>query len=205
MLMGSDFKPVEEVGAKPLKPRPWTILQTAPRMERRVEETLRDAGLTVYVPIEKYRPANSWRARLRPLIPGYIFADLPTDRELDLARENVNVRLMVRNGGPVKVRAIDIGSMILAEACGAFDRTRKQRETRRNRRSGKRGGEPYVSLWKSGERIKIKDGPFAGFFGDILRADRPDRIEVLVTIFGRSTPVALDEDWIEGGNNDNRG
>lgn len=198
MLMGETFNPAHEVGAKPPKPRPWTILQTAPRMERKVEETLRDAGLMVYVPIEKYRPANSWRARLRPLIPGYIFADLSTDEELDLARANVNVRLMVRDGQPVKLPAILVGSMILAEACGAFDRTLKRKETRRNRRRGRKGGEPYVSRWKSGERVKINEGPFAGFFGDIVRADRPDRIEVLVSIFGRSTPLELDEDWIEG-------
>ncbi|MBP9822445.1 MAG: transcription termination/antitermination protein NusG [Candidatus Pacebacteria bacterium] len=44
-----------------------------------------------------------------------------------------------------------------------------------------------------GDRVKITDGPFKDFDGKIAEIDpEKGRIKVLVTIFGRETPVELD-------------
>lgn len=44
-----------------------------------------------------------------------------------------------------------------------------------------------------GERVKITDGPFKDFDGKIAEVDpEKGRVKVLVTIFGRETPVELD-------------
>lgn len=44
-----------------------------------------------------------------------------------------------------------------------------------------------------GDRVKITDGPFKDFDGKIAEVDmEKGRIKVLVTIFGRETPVELD-------------
>ncbi len=44
-----------------------------------------------------------------------------------------------------------------------------------------------------GERVKISDGPFKDFDGKVSEVDmEKGRIKVLVTIFGRETPVELD-------------
>ena len=44
-----------------------------------------------------------------------------------------------------------------------------------------------------GERIKITDGPFKDFDGKVSEVDpERGRVKVLVTIFGRETPVELD-------------
>jgi len=44
-----------------------------------------------------------------------------------------------------------------------------------------------------GERVKITDGPFKDFDGKISEVDtEKGRVKVLVTIFGRETPVELD-------------
>jgi transcriptional antiterminator NusG len=44
-----------------------------------------------------------------------------------------------------------------------------------------------------GERVKITDGPFKDFDGKISEVDMErGRVKVLVTIFGRETPVELD-------------
>lgn len=46
---------------------------------------------------------------------------------------------------------------------------------------------------KIGERVKITDGPFKDFDGKISEVDKEKgRVKVLVTIFGRETPVELD-------------
>jgi len=44
-----------------------------------------------------------------------------------------------------------------------------------------------------GDRVKITDGPFKDFDGKISEIDMErGRVKVLVTIFGRETPVELD-------------
>jgi transcription antitermination factor NusG len=224
MRMGETFEPYEPVWPEDLRqetraeclarlaacPNPWSILLITPNMERRVAETLTEARLTVYVPIETYRPKpvnvarahRPWRPRTRPLIPGYLFADLTDDRHLDIARANHAVRrIMCREGVPITIGAEDMRKIILDEAEGAFDFAKRASGASKGRHRGKRGkrgagAEP--SRWKSGHRVKVAEGPFAGFIGTIIKADRMDRIEVLVSIFGRQTPVEMDEGDIEG-------
>jgi transcription antitermination factor NusG len=179
-----------------LTPQPWSILRVSPNMERRVRDALSDAGLTVYVPVEKYRlpKARSWKSRTRPLIPGYIFANLQSDEHLDLARANHAVRdVMARDGKPLGVPALSIAALILAEASGEFDQTWNAPAPLRDKRRGRRPSK----AWQKGQRVKVMEGPFASFPAEIVAADRADRIEVLVTIFGRATPVTLDEDMLE--------
>ena len=58
--------------------------------------------------------------------------------------------------------------------------------------TGKSKPRPKV-LFEKGERVKIIDGPFASFTGQVdeINVDR-EKLNVLVSIFGRSTPVELD-------------
>jgi transcription antitermination factor NusG len=197
------IKRLERFLDRAARPRPWSILRVSPGMERKVRdalgpktrETPHGAGLSVYVPIEKYRPARTWKSRTRPLIPGYIFAELRDDDDLDLARANHAVRdVMARDGKPVRVDALCIGSMILAEAMGAFDSTWNAP------RPGHPPGTPAARAkrkWEKGECARVTEGPFAGFIALIIAADRADRIETLVTIFGRVTALELDETMLE--------
>lgn len=188
---------------------PWAILGVTPLMERKVAETLRDAGLQVHVPIETYLPKSAnvarahrpWRPRTRPLIPGIVFALLETERDLDIARANHAVRLNCREGRVVTVPSLAIGTFVLFEAMGAFDSARKvsgaAKRTRRKRR-GK--GVVAESRWVSGQRVKIAgEGAFAGFWGHVFRERGDGVVDVLVTLFGRETPVTIDEDMIEEG------
>jgi transcriptional antiterminator NusG len=48
-------------------------------------------------------------------------------------------------------------------------------------------------LFESGARVRINEGPFASFEGviDEVNSDR-NTLKVMVTIFGRATPVELD-------------
>ncbi len=48
-------------------------------------------------------------------------------------------------------------------------------------------------LFESGEMVKIVDGPFSGFQGVVEEVNTErGKLKVLVSIFGRSTPVELD-------------
>jgi transcription termination/antitermination protein NusG len=51
----------------------------------------------------------------------------------------------------------------------------------------------YKTTFSLGEAVKIVDGPFADFLGTIESIDEEKgKIKVLVSIFGRETPVELD-------------
>lgn len=51
----------------------------------------------------------------------------------------------------------------------------------------------YKTSFTNGEAVKIVDGPFADFLGTISEIDdAKGKLKVLVSIFGRETPVELD-------------
>lgn len=51
----------------------------------------------------------------------------------------------------------------------------------------------YKTKLSAGEAVKITDGPFTGFLGTIHEVDEEKgKVKVLVSIFGRETPVELD-------------
>ena len=51
----------------------------------------------------------------------------------------------------------------------------------------------FKTRFSTGEAVKITDGPFSDFLGSISEIDEEKgRVKVLVSIFGRETPVELD-------------
>ena len=51
----------------------------------------------------------------------------------------------------------------------------------------------YKTKFSLGEAVKITDGPFTDFLGTINEMDQEKgKVKVLVSIFGRETPVELD-------------
>ena len=52
--------------------------------------------------------------------------------------------------------------------------------------------------YAEGDTVKVVDGPLEGFLGtvDELEADK-DRVRVIVSMFGRETPVDLELDQVE--------
>ena len=52
--------------------------------------------------------------------------------------------------------------------------------------------------FKAGSRVRVNDGPLEGFFGTVEEVDMDKQIvRVVVSMFGRETPVELDFDQIE--------
>jgi transcription termination/antitermination protein NusG len=112
----------------------------------------------------------------RLLYPGYVMVQMEMDDELWHAVKNTpRVTGFVGGGNsPVPLTSDEVNSILYRQATAA-DRPR-----------------PKLTFEKS-EMVRIVDGPFSNFSGKVDEVN-PDRntLRVLVTIFGRATPVELD-------------
>lgn len=161
----------------------WYAIRTTNRQEGFVQRALTEARLFAYVPkhIDEAKFARRVATRTRPLIPGYVFAELPDDDavQVALAIQGVN-----RHARRIPLRDIDVGALVLEEACHAYDETWKPPRPK---------GRRYSRRFKAGEIAKVVSGHFDGREVLILRTKNKDRLDVLLRIFGRDIEVELEE------------
>jgi transcriptional antiterminator NusG len=167
----------------------WYVIHTQTGYEDRVKKSLDSkvkAGLTkdaisqVLVPIEQVSEIKAGKKRIsqRKFFPGYILVEMElTDESWYLIKSITGVTGFVGAGSkplPLKPDEID---MILRQAKEA-----KEKPT------------PKI-VFDKGENIRVNDGPFTNFNGTIEEVNlAKGKIKVMISIFGRATPVEL-ETW----------
>jgi transcriptional antiterminator NusG len=163
----------------------WFVLHTYSGYENKVKKTietrvesldLADRVYEVVVPTqEEIEIKNGQRQTvLRKLFPGYVFVRMALDDETWYALRNtpgvtgfINVDNKPTQLDEARVQSIKKG--MVAEA-------------------------PKVKVtFALGDTVRINDGPFADFRGEIDEINHEKgKIRVLVSFFGRETPVELD-------------
>ena len=112
----------------------------------------------------------------RLLYPGYVLVQMEMNDELwHAVKDTPRVTGFVGGGNtPVPLTSDEVNSILYRQASSA-ERPR-----------------PKLSFEKN-EQVRIIDGPFSNFSGkvDEVNTER-NTLRVLVTIFGRATPVELD-------------
>src|SRR5579884_1118825 len=179
----------------PLPPDPnkkWFIIHTYSGFEQKVADSLRSRAQAfnfadkignVLIPTEEVMEMRGGRKVIskRLLYPGYVLVEMAMDDQLWHEVKNTpRVTGFVGGGNnPVPLTADEVNQILY----------RQERSAERPR--------PKQSFEK-GETVKIMDGPFASFSGkvDEVNPER-DTLRVLVTIFGRSTPVELEFTQVE--------
>lgn len=165
----------------------WYILHTYSGFEQRVEQTIREMMRTrqenglikeVLVPTERViEPGKNGQKRTttRKFYPGYIMINMiMTDFSWHMVQSIPKVTGFV--GG--KNRPAPMGP-------GEAERILSLMETRQEQ------PRPKFSF-EVGDEVRVEDGPFAGFNGVVEDVnDDKGKIKVLVSIFGRQTPVEL--------------
>jgi len=165
--------------------RSWYAIHTYAGYEHAVERNLRqridslgmdDKIFNVIVPVEKKVKVKAGkRVEVEEKIyPGYILVDMiVTDDSWYVVRNTPRVTGFVGAGvHPVPVSQAEIDSIF---ARMEKDDTKHQIE---------------IDL---GELVHINDGPFKDFEGKVSEVDNErGKVQVLVSMFGRETPVELD-------------
>lgn len=204
----------------------WYTLVIEPQSWKRVAERAGELGYATYCPMSKYPPQPrgagraDWRARyerggVRPLMPGYLFVDMPgavLERRFDLFTPSNdpgdrpeelpqgNLRGYVADCAKPSAEpisgcrgfiTIDGAPVALHEAEIADIRLREERGE--FDLTGKTGdGRGFVAKWMQvGAWVEVLGGPFASFFGTIEEVNSETMIKVGVHIFGRVTPVGM--------------
>ncbi len=174
----------------------WYVLRVASNKEDQVRDALtrkvKIEGLErhigrIVVPTKKEKRIRGGQARVveLKLYPGYVFVEMATEEDGSLPE---NVWFMVKetlgvgdfigsDGKPTPMATHDVERMLqIAE---------------------RREEEPGLGIpFKRGERVKIREGSFENYEGDVDGVDeQKGTVTVLLTIFGRSTPVDV-EYWL---------
>jgi transcription termination/antitermination protein NusG len=177
----------------------WYVLRAISGQEKKVKNYLESEIVRqkldeyipqVLIPSEKvYEMRNGKkRVRERNFFPGYILvsADLSHGEVYHVINNIPGIIGFLGAGGmgaskdPVPLRQSEVNRIL-----GKVDEAEESEETL---------GNPYVV----GEEVKVMDGPFSGFVGNIEEVfDERKKLKVMVKIFGRNTPVELNYMQVE--------
>lgn len=150
----------------------WYIVHSKIRAERMTADALERKGFEVFLPMETCEITHARKKQVvaRPLFRGYLFVRLDKDRpRFADVRKTHGVHWLVTNvGKPVVVPDKIIGALQERETEGDFDRTK-----------------PKKLGMQAGDKVRIKEGPFADLIGEILALPSERRIDVLLNLYNR--------------------
>lgn len=167
----------------------WYVIHTQTGYEEKVKTTLEGkikAGLAgenisrVLIPVEQVSEVRGGKKKIsqRKFFPGYILVEMElTDETWYLIKNVSGVTGFVGAGAkPLPLREEEISTIL------------KQSEEAKEKLI------PKV-MFEKGESVRVVDGPFTNFNGVIEEANlAKGKIKVMISIFGRATPVEL-ETW----------
>jgi len=163
----------------------WFVIHTYSGYEERVKKNLEqrikfmDSGdevLQVVIPTEEETEVKNGQRRTvtKKILPGYVLIQMRmSDQSWNIVRNTPGVTGFVGTGSkPVPLREEEVSQIIKQMTAEA----------------------PRVKVgFKKGQSVRVTDGPFIDFVGvvDDISAAK-GKIKVLLSLFGRETPVELD-------------
>ena len=176
----------------------WYVLRVQSNKELQVKDTLmqkvereglQDLVGRIEVPVERVKRirGNKQTVHMRKLYPGYVFMEMePTEQgrvpeqTWFMIKETSGVGDFIGTEGvPTAMRDTDVAKMLME--------SEKPEET------------PSIKVeFNKGDQVKIREGAFESFEGVVDSIDHERGVvKVIVTIFGRSTPLDIEYWQIE--------
>ncbi len=166
----------------------WYVIRTLSGHEKKVQNYLdnevdrlglADKVIQVLIPTEKVFEMRQGkkRSREKTFFPGYMLLEAVLDGELK----------HLISGLPSVIGFLSTGNQAVALRKEEVDRILGRMD------EAKEAGEVPDIPFNVGDRVKVVDGPFNNFAGNVEEVF-PDKmkIRVMVSIFGRRTPLELD-------------
>ncbi len=164
----------------------WYVVQVYPGyenvvkadLERRVSEMgLSDMFGEILVPsakIKQFFAAVDDETASQQLFPGYVLVEMEMEREAArLILSTQRVTKFLGGTDPVPLSAKEV-LRIMSQMKGEVE------------------VKSDVQMFVTGSEVDIQDGPFTGFVGVVKEIDQVnEKLTVMVSIFGRMTPVEL--------------
>ena len=165
----------------------WYVIHTLTGQEEKVkasieskmqEGLLKERVSQVLIPTEQVSEVKDGKKRisLRKFFPGYVLVEMSMDDEAWYVVRNIPgvTGFIGTKTKPVPLQESEVNHII------------KQTEERKEKPT------PKV-IFEKGDSVKIIEGPFINFSGTVEEVN-PDkgRVKVMVSIFGRATPVELE-------------
>lgn len=153
------------------------------KAKRHLEKTIAVEGLgdkfgEILIPTEEVTEMKMGKraTTTKKFLPSYLLIEVELDKTLEQTIVNTpGITNFVGSAGkPTPLRGDEVNRMM-----GKMD--------------SKREVEVDEVPWRAGDQVKVIDGPFADFTGFVseINVERK-KVKVMVSIFGRPTPVELD-------------
>ena len=173
----------------------WYVVSLELRQHDLAKHEIASRGLVPYLPMEPRRERHgrgSLRTVYRPLLGLYMLVRcLPSEWSRITSARGVR-RFLGSNGSPLAIGNAEV------EVIRLFEAEKEEEERQRalmdaaaaRAREGGRSG--IIWYFSEGDRVRIKNGPFAGFHAQLESAvDVHDRITALISLFGRASVTEL--------------
>jgi len=170
----------------------WYVLHTYSGFEAKVKQNIehraviegfKDVLKRVVIPSENVIEIKDGKKRTvtRNLMPGYVLIEMvPDDNFFNMVRRITGVSGFVGDGtNPIPLTDEEVRNVM--------ELIEEKHEKPK----------PRIK-YRPGEQVRVIDGPFANFIGTVNEIDKEKaKIKIMVSIFGRPTPVELDVMQIE--------
>ena len=160
----------------PLGDSPWYVVWSEARAEKKVAERLSAKGYAVWLPtvIEKHRWSDRWKMVTKPLFPGYLFVAtgegyvplLKTPGVLTLVKDGITPAALTHEYVADLRRIIEHPALAVE-------------------------GVPPEETFVPGDEVLVREGPLAGFRGQVMERRGARRLLVWITSIGRGLLCTL--------------
>jgi transcription antitermination factor NusG len=152
----------------------WYALKTRSRHERVVRDALELRGIECFLPVSRDR--HRWSDRIRlvetPLFSTYLFVRLPVAPPRPSVGVKGVVELVSMGGVPAPVGDEEVDALRRLSFAGvALERHR---------------------FLRSGQRVRIRSGPFRGIEGTLVRRKGREKLVINVDLFAQAAALTLD-------------
>ena len=165
----------------------WYIIHAYSGFERKVKESL-EGRINAYhlgdrigrieIPTEPTSETRNGKKYVidRVFLPGYVFVEMALDNDLwHVIKNTPRVTGFLGTGDkPVALSEVEVNSML-------------------NRSEASKDKPVMKMKFTKGEQVRINEGPFTNFNGSVDDVNEDKQtLKVMVSIFGRSTPVEIE-------------